>query len=263
MPLPLPDLDTRRWNDLVEEGRALIPRYARQWTDHNVHDPGITLIELFAWLTEQDIYRIDRVPDRHRRKFLALVGVPSLPPRAAQTVLAFDPDLGTSPFNVSVGTEFEATDPEGHAVPFRTLRDLTVAPVKLTTVQVEEPDGDGALVIRDRTQDWRDHLPIVALGRNPQPGTALYLGFSDLPAGVPIAFAFHFQGPGTDAAERERIVDEAAARKAACRPVLPDITCESPNGESQQPALPGDVLPPHHSAQLVWEVLTAATPRVW
>ena len=48
----------------------------RRWTDHNVHDPGITLIELFAWLIEQLIYRANRIPDRHLRKFLALAGRP-------------------------------------------------------------------------------------------------------------------------------------------------------------------------------------------
>jgi hypothetical protein len=44
MPIPLPNLDDRRWADLVEEGRALIPLYASEdWTDHNVHDPGINV----------------------------------------------------------------------------------------------------------------------------------------------------------------------------------------------------------------------------
>jgi hypothetical protein len=60
MPLPPLDLDTRTYADLVEEARSLIPRYAPQWTDYNASDPGITLLELFAWLVEQDIYRVNR-----------------------------------------------------------------------------------------------------------------------------------------------------------------------------------------------------------
>ena len=74
MPLPLPNLDTRRWADLVEEGQALIPQHAPEWTDHNAHDPGITLMELLAWLVEQDIFRLNQIPRRHVRKFLALAG---------------------------------------------------------------------------------------------------------------------------------------------------------------------------------------------
>ena len=50
MPLDIPNLDDRRWADLVEDARALIPRQAPRWTDHNAHDPGITFIELFEAL---------------------------------------------------------------------------------------------------------------------------------------------------------------------------------------------------------------------
>src|SRR5688572_29448298 len=109
MPLPLPDLDTRDWADLVQEGQALIPRYAPSWTDHNVHDPGITLIELFAWLVEQDIYRVNRIPVRHRLKFLTLIGYAPQGPRRARTMLAFAHPLGTDNLMISAGFQFEGT----------------------------------------------------------------------------------------------------------------------------------------------------------
>ena len=75
MPLDIPDLDDRRWADLVEEARALIPRVAPRWTDHNAHDPGITFIELFAWLAEMQLYQLNRVGERHREAFARLAGV--------------------------------------------------------------------------------------------------------------------------------------------------------------------------------------------
>ena len=96
MPLPLPNLDTRRWADLVEEGRALIPRYAPEWTDHNAHDPGITLVELFAWLTEGAVYRTNRITDRNRRKFLSLLGRDPAPPRPARVVIPSARSASTS-----------------------------------------------------------------------------------------------------------------------------------------------------------------------
>jgi len=73
MPLTLPNLDDRRYADLVEEARALIPTHAPEWTNHNPSDPGITLIELFAWLTEMQIYRLNRVTDDNIRTFLRLL----------------------------------------------------------------------------------------------------------------------------------------------------------------------------------------------
>jgi predicted phage baseplate assembly protein len=121
MPLPLPNLDDRRWADLVDEGRTLIPRYAPGWTNQNISDPGITLVELFAWLTEGTIYRLNRVPARHRRKFLALIGFNPHPPRAAQTVLTFDPDPSTPAFALPAGVEFEGPGADGETIRFRTL----------------------------------------------------------------------------------------------------------------------------------------------
>src|SRR5688500_4967650 len=82
MPLPLPDLDDRSFADLVDEARSLIATYDPAWTDHNEADPGITLVELFAWLSEMLLYRANRVPDRHVRTFLRLLNGPDWQPGA-------------------------------------------------------------------------------------------------------------------------------------------------------------------------------------
>ena len=73
MPIPLPNLDDRRYDDLVEEIVSLIPRYAPAWTDHNASDPGIMLIELFSFLFEAMMYRQNRVTEQSRRTFLKLL----------------------------------------------------------------------------------------------------------------------------------------------------------------------------------------------
>src|ERR1044072_4492447 len=73
MPIKLPNLDDRAFADLVADGRSLIHVYAPEWTNHNESDPGITLIELFAYLTEMLIYRLNRVTDANRCAFLKLI----------------------------------------------------------------------------------------------------------------------------------------------------------------------------------------------
>jgi len=73
MPIQLPNLDDVSWKDLNEEARSLIPGWAPSWTNHNASDPGITLVELFAYLTEGFIYRINRVGDENIREFLKLI----------------------------------------------------------------------------------------------------------------------------------------------------------------------------------------------
>ena len=72
---PTIQLDDRRFQDLVSEARLRINRACPEWTEHNVSDPGITLIELFAWMTEMTIYRLNRVPDKLHVALLELLGI--------------------------------------------------------------------------------------------------------------------------------------------------------------------------------------------
>ena len=65
MAIKLPNLDDRTFEDNVKQARSLINRYCPEWTDHNESDPGITLIQLFAWMTEMIIYRLNLVPDKN------------------------------------------------------------------------------------------------------------------------------------------------------------------------------------------------------
>src|SRR5262249_3167191 len=89
MTLPAPNLDDRRFQDLVEEAKRLIPIYCPDWTDHSLSDPGIALVELFAWMTEMILYRLNQVPDKHYVKFLELMGISLFPPEPAKVDLAF------------------------------------------------------------------------------------------------------------------------------------------------------------------------------
>lgn len=83
--IELPTLDDRTFAEFSSDARALIPSLAPGWTDHNPTDPGIILIELFAWLADIVMYRIDRVPDRSYRTFLKLLSgaVPVAPDGSA------------------------------------------------------------------------------------------------------------------------------------------------------------------------------------
>src|SRR6266496_3701557 len=89
MTLPTPTLDDRRFQDIVDEAKRLIPQYCPEWTDHNVSDPGVTLIELFAWMTDMLLYRVNQIPDKLYVNFLDLIGVRLEPPRAARGAVTF------------------------------------------------------------------------------------------------------------------------------------------------------------------------------
>ncbi len=262
--LPLPSLDDRRWADLVDEGRALIPFYAPEWTDHNAHDPGITLIDLFAWIAEMDIYAVNRITDAQRLKFLALAGIVPQPPQPAETLLALRLADGFPPQPIPAGLEFEGSDPTGVPVQFRARHELTVQPGRIAAVFT----SDGT-TLEDQTAAWARGEPVQPFGVDPQPGAALYLGFA-MPAPWPAESEVSL-GIALDPAdragraERDRIAEELAGRVADCAPPWDAIDCGRTALSDDDDGHPNeDVRPPrlaHHAVQVIWEITTG--PETW
>jgi len=95
MPLQLPTLDDRNFEQLLLEAQARIPGYTPEWTNHGIEsDPGITIVELFAFLTESFLYRLNRFPERNRLKFLQLLGIPLQPAAAADGIIVIHNERG-------------------------------------------------------------------------------------------------------------------------------------------------------------------------
>ena len=123
MPLRTPVLDDRSYAQLRDELIARIPVYAPQWTDHHPSDPGITLIELFAFLGENLLYRFNQIPDATKIAFLDLLGVQLLPATPATGMAAFDTTAPDGEL-VAMHARLLAGD-----VPFQTLDETVVWPV--------------------------------------------------------------------------------------------------------------------------------------
>jgi hypothetical protein len=134
MSLPVPNLDDRSWKQIVDEAVRLIPRYCPEWTNHNASDPGVTLLELYAWMTEMVIYRLNKVPEKNFLTFLDLIGVRLQPPEPARAVLEFAASEGVEgELVVRKGTQVATLQAGGgDPVTFETLRDITLLPVKVT-----------------------------------------------------------------------------------------------------------------------------------
>lgn len=207
MPLPAPDLDDRRFQDLVDEAKRLVMRRCPEWTDHNVSDPGITLIETFAHMTDQLLYRLNQVPDRLYVTFLNLIGLRMLPPTPARAPVTF---WLSSPARVAltvgagtrVGTARTAT---AESVVFSTREDLVLVPCSLARIRTPaEPEADGAAddgsadaapdltadLTADRTRLLADGRPFPAFRRRPGVGDTLLVGLSDPVPGCAIRLGF-------------------------------------------------------------------------
>ncbi len=133
MGLVSPNLDDRRFQDLVDDGKRLVQQRCPEWTDHNVHDPGVTLIETFAFMTDQLLYRLNRVPDKLFTTFLDLIGVQLLPPAAAHAPVTFwlsapRPEV----FVIAAGTQVSTPRADiDEPITFTTTADLSVIAVSL------------------------------------------------------------------------------------------------------------------------------------
>jgi Baseplate J-like protein len=105
MPLPTPQLDDRSFAELVATLREQIPGYSREWTDFNPSDAGVMLLELWCWLAEMILYRMNQIPPRSETNFFKLILDPP-EPVTAQVTLTLQPQIGARPLTIPAGTGF-------------------------------------------------------------------------------------------------------------------------------------------------------------
>jgi predicted phage baseplate assembly protein len=231
--LPTSNLDDRTFDDLVEECIMRIPRYCPEWTDHNLSDPGITLIELFAWLTDQMLLRFNQVPRKNYVAFLELLGIRLQPPAPAHTELTFYlsadlPEAYTIPAGLEVSTiRTETTE----AITFSTDSPLIIGKPRIQHFLTAQTVEDVPQSLRERvTTTWTrqsngywtgSEQPIFE--EEPQPGNCFYLAInSDDPLDGNV-LEVTFQG--------------AAATPAGINPNQPPRQWEAWDGEHWQPVL--------------------------
>ncbi|HEX6356359.1 putative baseplate assembly protein [Actinophytocola sp.] len=177
MALPAPNLDDRRFQQLVDEAKRYVQQRTPEWTDHNVSDPGVTLIETFAQMVDQLVYRLNRVPEKNFLAFLDLLGVRLFPPAAARADVTF---WLSSPQQETVllptGTEVATAHTEAReAVVFATVEDLPIVPCRLDRLVTVSATGDQT----DRTNDLNAGKGVRCFQAKPAPGDVMLFGLSN------------------------------------------------------------------------------------
>jgi predicted phage baseplate assembly protein len=183
MSLPTRNLDDRTFQDIVDEAKKRIVASCPEWTDHNVSDPGVTLIELFAWMTEMVIYRLNQVPEKHYIKLLELLGYKLREPEAAQAEITFylaspQPHSIVIDRDTEVATIRTATR---NSIVFSTDADLEIHPPRLTALITREmpasPQDEPEYSKHNLQHLGITGFSLTAFGRQPSRGDALYFGF--------------------------------------------------------------------------------------
>lgn len=150
MSIPVPNLDDRSFTELVASARERIRQVDPEWTDLSVHDPGMVLVEAFAFLTDTLMYRLNRVPDKLYAVFVNLLGTGVRPPSAAETQIEFTRIASSGPaIPIPRGTQVScAVGIPGESQPvFVTTADATITE-GATSVVVAAAD----VVVNDAVQ---------------------------------------------------------------------------------------------------------------
>lgn len=174
--LPLPNLDDQTFSQIVDNAKKLIPRIYPEWNDENYHDPGITLIELFAWLKEMQQYYLDQVTPRNEMKFLKLLGTELRKKACAVTQIGFS------------GVRSKVFLPEGTRLQtdgsvFETTDRILLHEAEIGNIKVFS--GNRYVNVFSEYDSY--HVQFFAFGDNPSAGDALYIGLNaSLPEDVDI-----------------------------------------------------------------------------
>ena len=167
MPIDAPNLDDLTYAEIVERAKQLIPVYCPEWTNFNDADPGMTLVQLFAWMTEMTIYRLNRVPDATYVHFLNFIGERRGAALPARTLVSFRKiNDKTGPVTVPKLTEVATVQTEDvDEVRFLTSRDLTVLGPRMERILglnvTGERDIDRVRLAAERIMNPDPELPPV------------------------------------------------------------------------------------------------------
>lgn len=173
MGIDLPDLDDRSHEDLLEQAKKLIPAYSEEWTDFNPHDPGITILEILAWLTETHTYQLDQITDEHRRKYLQLIGHRPRPAQPATAMIHLQSPADVSPVRLEAGTKLGVADGTEQTSQFETDQDVVLTDAAVTRVIAV----DGTRTSNHTEANETEGLVYRPFGDDATWGNAVYLGF--------------------------------------------------------------------------------------
>ncbi|MEK6279398.1 MAG: putative baseplate assembly protein [Acidobacteriota bacterium] len=205
-----PKLDDRTFEDLYRDLRLRIPIYTKEWTNFNESDPGITLLQLFAWLSEMMLAQMNKIPRKNYIKFLRLLGQELRPAKPATAHLTFltKANEKAQPVPARAQVSAQLTD-GGQPVIFETEQSLDLIQAPLAVVGV----SDGGVLVNVTSANEKPGTRFRPFGWFASPGSALYLGFQQLDPTLeldpfPDEIVFRvFLPPDTTAGEPQRVDD--------------------------------------------------------
>jgi uncharacterized phage protein gp47/JayE len=137
-----PIINPRRFNDVLNTLKDIIPFYTPEWTSVGDLKFGQALLKIFSHLTVDIVSHLNRAPEKHFVAFLKMLGIEQLPARPARVPVRFILSPGPeSGILIPKDTQVAASAPEGE-IPFETESDLQAVRSPLLDVVAVDPEKD-------------------------------------------------------------------------------------------------------------------------
>jgi hypothetical protein len=210
MVLPIPNLDDRRFDDLVKEGRERVSRHLPELTQIAPGDPVHAMVDLFAYLTETMLYRMNLIPERQRRAVMNLLQIPMRSAKPARGIVCVDAGKTavTLPSLIRDGVQLKAGQQS-----FTGAGELQATPLSLTVSIKRKLDETELSGLGLSLQELRDQYGIKN-SQTPQPfePKAFVLGkeILSLENSLDKHFYLAFLLPKKIANQRESLIDNLA-----------------------------------------------------
>lgn len=178
------NLNNKSFEQIRDEAAAQIPLYSRDWTNYNISDPGITILENFAAFLALQQEELDEVPEHVRKKLLGLAGFTIRRGKAADIYVSLERADGKLPYAMPARAKLYAQgicfEPDGSGY---------VGDIKIVSLESDAmKDGERAQSLLGR-QGVRGGMAL--LGDRPAGGEHILFYVKDLPdAGMRTAIRF-------------------------------------------------------------------------
>ncbi len=249
-------LDSIDFERLVERARSFIPRYAPGWTDHNLADPGITLIDVLAWIVDQQIYRVGFIGDEYLKSFAALLGCRPCPPVGARGLIwpidEATEEHGFAGFRLRADEAVICANQTDRS--FLIEHEIYLTDAKLTGAELSTGDDQPSVIMTERSVGTMlltstvpdDDLSLVLRFDRPlaPPGHPVSIGFELVAPPGPdpepdsaqpwLPLRFQYRQASSDWLPVELVSDgtDVLARSGVVILLLPDLS----DGEQREPA---------------------------
>jgi len=166
MPIPNPSIDDTTFEKILSDAIKRIPQYSELWTDHNISDPGITILDLFSWLADIQAYSLDRISLKNKLKMLKLLGTYPQPPQPAKIMASLN-----SKKVVILPKDSQLFFDKEQEIVFETDKDFVINPISINKILIHPSPKD-----KLEGEEFGTNEDFYPFGENPKPDNFLLLG---------------------------------------------------------------------------------------